>query len=72
MKTRAKVVVDSVKVTEYADIVEFRGVCGDTPEDNSFAAATPQAKFEMTVNNKAVRGQFRPGQKYYVDFTPVE
>lgn len=74
MKVRAKVEVESVKVTSYADIVELKAVYGGTSnqEDNTFAEATPSATFTMQVNNKAVRGQFKPGQKFYVDFTPAE
>ena len=47
-------------------------VCGKTPEDNSFSQATPSASLTMQVNNPAVRGAFKPGQKFYVDFTPAD
>lgn len=74
MKTRAKVEVKEVTVNQWNDIVKFEAVYGGTTnkEDNTFAEATPSATFSMTVNNPAVRGQFKPGQKFYVDFTPAE
>lgn len=74
MKTRAKFRVDSVELNEYADIVKFSAVYGGTSnaEDNTFSEATPSASCSLTVSNKAVRGQFKPGQKFYVDFIPAE
>jgi hypothetical protein len=41
-------------------------------EDNTFAAATPSASLTMQIDNPAVRGHFKSGQKYYVDFTQAE
>lgn len=76
---RAKVVCESVLVTEHADTVKFRAVCktGSYPadgldEDNTFAKFSPQADFQITIANPALMGQFRPKQKYYVDFTPAD
>lgn len=40
-------------------------------EDNTFAKFSPSAKLELTVANPALIGKFNPGEKYYVDFTPV-
>lgn len=40
-------------------------------EDNTFARWTPQADLSMTVNNPALLGQFKVGDKLYVDFTPA-
>lgn len=74
MKTRAKFKVDSVEANEYSDIVKFSAVYGGdkNSEDNTFSKATPSASCTMQVTNEAVRGQFKPGQKFYVDFTPAE
>ena len=41
-------------------------------EDNTFSEATPSAELKMTVTNKALHGKFKPGQKFYVDFTPAD
>ena len=72
MMTRAKLEVQSVKATTYSDEVVLSAVCGKSPEDNSFSQATPSASMTMQVNNPAVRGKFKPGQKYYVDFTETD
>lgn len=41
-------------------------------EDNTFAAATPNATVTKTVNNPACWGFFVVGKQYYADFTPAE
>lgn len=69
---RAKLEVQSVNLTTYADEIKFSAVCGKTPEDNSFSSATPSATFSMAVTNPKVRGLFKPGQRYYVDFTETD
>lgn len=40
-------------------------------EDNSFARWTPSVNLQMLVANPALFGQFEPGQKFYVDFSPA-
>lgn len=40
-------------------------------EDNTFAKFSPSGEFQLSVTNPALVGQFKPGEKYYVDFTPV-
>lgn len=60
------------------ETVKFHGVAksGGYPpdgsdEDNTFAKWTPSASFEIYIANPALFGQFEPGQKFYVDFTPA-
>jgi len=72
MMTRAKLEVQSVKSTTYCDEVSLSAVCGKSPEDNSFSQATPSATFTLSITNPSVRGKFKPGQKYYVDFTETD
>lgn len=69
---RAKLTVQSVTDTGYSDVVKFSAIYSENKEDNSYAEATPSASAEFTINNKALRGQIKPGQKFYVDFTPCE
>jgi len=69
---RAKLKVSSVNLTEYGDEVKFDASYTNTPEDNSFSAATPIAAMTMTVSNPALRGTIKPGQKFYLDFIPAE
>ncbi|NKI99569.1 hypothetical protein [Novosphingobium sp. SG707] len=60
--------------------VTFFGVCrtngyADTDgldEDNTFARYTPSANFQIMIANPALFGQFEPGQKFYVDFSPAK
>ena len=40
-------------------------------EDNSFARWSPSVNLQMQVTNPALFGQFEPGQKFYVDFSPA-
>lgn len=54
-------------------------VCGKAPfgpqgesEDNTFARYTPSGQMSLTVTNPDLMDKFRPGQKFYVDFTETE
>lgn len=76
---RAKVKCTEVRSNETGDVLTFVPVAksGTYPpdgsdEDNTYAKFSPGGKFELHVQNPALLGQFRPGQKYYVDFTPAE
>lgn len=42
------------------------------PEDQRYATATPSGRIEMNVDSPGALAQFTLGQKFYVDFTPVE
>ena len=81
MKTRAKLICvgvtpsmsdTSATATKYGEQVDFRTQydAADTPEDNSFASATPSAEFSMLVTNESLYGQFEAGKAYYFDVTP--
>lgn len=74
MKIRAKMEIASVLSQGWSDEVKWNAVYGGTTnaEDNTYASATPAGKIELTITNKEVMGQLRPGQKYYVDFIPIE
>lgn len=82
---RAKLVVNTVKeVTDggtkkYSESLTFNGVCKDgaypadgTDEDNSFALWSPYVNLEIAITNPNLWGQFKPGDKFYVDFTPAK
>jgi hypothetical protein len=76
---RAKFVVASV--TRHAgstEAVKFNAVAKSTgypadglDEDNTFAKFSPSASCEIVITNPALTGSFNPGDKFYVDFTPV-
>lgn len=42
-----------------------------TDEDNTFARWSPGANLSINIANPALWGQFKVGDKFYVDFTPV-
>lgn len=33
---------------------------------------SPSVSLEITIANPALRGKFKAGQKFYVDFTPAD
>jgi hypothetical protein len=86
MTTRAKVYVESVKLLGTSECrmeeVQMRAVGGNkvqkgypadgSDEDNTYAKFSPSADFRLLVANPALHGQFKPGQKFYVDLTPAE
>lgn len=69
---RAKLTVQTVTLTEYSDQIKFTAQYSGTPEDNSYAKATPCASLDMQIDNPELRGTIKPGQMFYVDFTPTE
>lgn len=38
-------------------------------EDNTFARYSPSGSLEITITNSNLHGKFKPGQKFYLDFT---
>lgn len=38
-------------------------------EDNTYARFSPSGGLTLTIANPALLGQFKPGQKFYLDFT---
>lgn len=62
-----------------SETLHFHGVAksGSYPadgsdEDNTFAKWSPSINLTIQVMNPALFGQFEPGQKMYVDFTPAD
>lgn len=80
---RAKLQVVGVQEHKYEDgaktseTVSFSAVCrtggyegtGGLDEDNTFAMYSPSANLSINIANPALFGQFKAGQKFYVDFT---
>lgn len=71
---RAKMQVQSILKTDYSEVVSMSAVYGGSTndEDNSFAKTTPSGKIELTIANKELHGVYKPGDTFYVDFTPVQ
>lgn len=80
MKTmRAKFVINSVEHYATGEKVKFIGVSKKTPydadgsdEDNTYAKFSPMASCEIMIANPQLIGVFKPGDKFYVDFTEVK
>lgn len=53
----------------------MNAVCGKpfdengVSEDNTYAKYSPAGSLSLTVNNPALAGAFKVGEKYYLDFT---
>jgi hypothetical protein len=71
---RAKVSVTEVTLHGGSETVVMHPVYGgDTnSEDNTYSQATPSGKLELCITNPALAGIYKPGQRFYVDFTPIE
>lgn len=72
MSVRAKFKVQSVLDYGYSKTVKLSANYDTSiPEDQRFAKATPCADITMTIDNPEASEQFKPGQAFYVDFTPI-
>lgn len=76
---RAKMRISKIEMIEGCETLTMSAVCksGAYPadgsdEDNSFAKFTPTAELKMSITNPNLLGMFKPGQKFYVDFTHSE
>lgn len=76
---RAKLKLTLVSSSENAEVLKFIAVgkSGDYPEDgsdddNTYAKFSPQASLDITIANPNLIGKFKPGEKYYVDFSLAE
>lgn len=71
MSVRAKVTYESLE----GNTVKFRTVyesdASKDTENARFTQATPWGTIELGIDNPAAREQFKTGESYYVDFTPV-
>lgn len=78
-KMRAKMQIQSVEQFEHGEKLRMFPVCGKAPfgpngesEDNTYARFTPSGSLELQINNPDLAGKFKPGQRFYVDFTETE
>lgn len=70
-KIRGKFTCTKVVSTSYGKEVGFWALYSNSPEDNSYSAATPSGHITMTVSNPAAQDFFVEGRAYYLDFTQV-
>lgn len=70
MSVRAKFFVQSIEQTTSATIVKLSAVCRG--EDNkTWSAFTPAGQISMTIKNELASDQFKPGDEFFVDFSPA-
>lgn len=69
---RAKFVVNGVldRGNGYGE-VELSAVTGGSDENNDFWKYTPSGSLKMGIDNPSSLALFKPGQEYYLDFTPA-
>lgn len=54
------------------EIVKFCAASGGPGSENAkWSEASPSGSLEITIANSAAQGVFKPGQSYYLDFTPA-
>jgi hypothetical protein len=75
MNVRGKFTV--TKVTNHSATstyveVDLEARYSQTPEDNSYSAATPQGNIRMVITNPAAVEALGIGKQFYVDFTEIE
>jgi len=77
-RMRAKMRVQFVQQHGNAEVLQLNAVGpkGSYPpdgsdEDNTYAKYTPTASLSMTIANPALFGKFKPGDTFYLDFTPA-
>lgn len=74
---RAKLQISSINRTAGCEQLKFHAVCPPSfdkdglHEDSTFSKFSPSATLEISITNPALHGQFNPGDKFYVDFTPA-
>jgi hypothetical protein len=76
---RAKLAINRIEQHTASETLHFNAVCKSSAypadgsdEDNTFAKFSPSATLSIQITNPALVGQFKVGEKYYVDFTPAE
>lgn len=75
---RAKLQISHIEKFTESERLHFHGVAAKSypadgsDEDNTFAKWSPSVELKITITNPALVGQFKPGDKFYVDFTPAE
>lgn len=75
---RAKMQISQINANPSCEQIHFHGVAAKaypadgTDEDNTFAKWSPSVELKISITNPALIGQFKVGDKFYVDFTPAQ
>ena len=74
-KMRAKFQISKIEQFSTTEQLHFNAVAAKaypadgSDEDNTYAHYSPSATCVISIANPALIGQFKVGEKYYVDFT---
>ena len=76
---RAKFTVNSITRTKHwnankgeMQTIDLTPVTSGSEENQRFYEATPAGSIKLSVVNAEVAQEFKFGEEYYVDFTPVK
>ena len=70
MSVRAKMFVSEIRHNTYGGGVKLSAVCRGA-DNKEWAAATPAGSIDLSINNELALNFFKPGDEYFVDFTPA-
>lgn len=65
----AKMQVQTVLSNGVSETTKLYCKYSDTPEDNSFAKATPSGNMELVIDNPAAQGFLKPMKTYFITIT---
>lgn len=78
LKIRAKMRIESVGPGAYGQLLTLKGLAkkaadpgGASDEDDTNALFSPFSSVEIHICHPAFIGQFKPGQKFYLELTEV-
>lgn len=75
---RAKMFVESITQRPDCETLKLHPVTtkpfgpNGESEDNTFARYSPSGELTLTITNPDLIGKFKPGQKFYLDFTEAK
>lgn len=72
MNMRAKFKIEHITKFEYGEELFMTPVTNGSPEDNTYSKYTPSGSLKIMITNPSLIGQYKPGQKLYMDFTNAE
>ena len=71
--SRCKMRVDAVTQDTYQEKVFFVCEYDETnPEEKAFSEATPSGNLTISVTNKALKGNWKPGDRVYINIAKAD
>lgn len=69
---KAKFHCTSVTKSKGYEKADLMPVYGNSPENNTYSAATPSRRLELNITNPEALEFFQPGGEYYLDIRKAE